>query len=78
LVVRPGRKTGTRRGARRERATMARVGFARRGGRAGAAAAAGAARPALKFAIITAAVAVVIAVAVVEEDILRTINIFIG
>jgi hypothetical protein len=64
-VVRPGRKIGTRRAARRERATMARVGWASRAGRAGGG---GRGRAA-------AAVAVVAAAAVVEEDILQTVSI---
>jgi hypothetical protein len=71
--VRPGRKIGTRQAARRERAIMARVGLARRGGRAGAAAAAG--KLVVKFTIIIIAIVVIIVVAVVEEDILRTVNI---
>jgi hypothetical protein len=73
-VVRPGRKTGTRRGARRKRATIARVRWARRAGRAGKAGARGPATA--KFTIIVVAAAAVIATAADRrEAILRTISI---
>jgi hypothetical protein len=73
-VVRPGRKTGTRRGARRERAAMARVGW---GGRASSAGGGGGSGRAVAVAAAAAAAAgaAVAAAAAVVEDILRTVSI---
>jgi hypothetical protein len=77
LVVRPGRKTGIRRAARREREAIVRVGQGRRAGRAGEAGGGG--RPVAKL---TAVVAVIVAVAVAavdsREDILRTVRSITG
>jgi hypothetical protein len=67
LVVRPSRKTGTRRAARREREAMARVGW---GGRAGSAGGGGGGRAAAVAAVATAATDD-------REDILRTVSIVI-
>ena len=62
--MRPGRKTGTRRAARRESAIIARVSWA---GRAKRASGGGGGK--------AAAIVAVAAVVVVEEDILQTISI---
>ena len=72
-MVRPGRKTGTRRAARRESAVMARVGWAGKAGKASGSGGGG--RPAAKFATIAAAVVAVAAAVAVEEDILQTVSI---
>jgi hypothetical protein len=79
-VVRPGRKIGTRRAARRESVVIARVGWAGRAGRAGRAGGGGGGggRPAAKFIIIVVAVAAVVVAVAVEEDILQTVSIVTG
>ncbi len=68
--MRPDRRTGTRAGANKDSAVIARVGRARRAGRPG-----GAGRLAAKAAI---AVVIAVAAAIVKEDILRIISIFTG
>jgi hypothetical protein len=71
--VRPGRKTGTWRAARREREAMVRVGRGGRAGRAGGAGGGG--RPVAKLTTIVAVIVVVAAaVADSREDILRTVR----
>ena len=62
-MVRPGCKTGTRRGARRERATIARVRWAGRASKAGRAGARG-----LAIAKFTIIVVAAIAVAATAAD----------
>jgi hypothetical protein len=71
--VRPGRKTGIRRAARRKREAIVRVGRGGRAGRAGGAGGGG--RPVAKLTAIVVVIAVVAAaVADGREDILRTIR----
>ena len=88
--MRPGRKISTRRAIRRERATIARVGWAGKAGRAScggggggrararARARAGARASARARVRARAGAAVVVRAARVKEDILQTINIVIS
>jgi hypothetical protein len=72
-VVRPGRKTGIWRAARRKREAMVRVGRGGRAGRAGGAGGGG--RPAAKLtAVVAVTAAVAAAAADGREDILRTVR----